>query len=82
MYRVSDVVYRVLMSISVPLVELAPPVMFAPEEDEEDAEEHAAEVGEVCHTLLRAGDTVKEFKRPVQDNEPFGLSKSFMMLLT
>ena len=46
--------------------------MVLPEQDEEEAEEHAAEVGKVCHTRLDAIDTGKEFERTVADDEPLG----------
>lgn len=46
--------------------------MVPPEQDEEEAEEHAAEVGKVCHARLDAIDTGKEFESTVADDQPLG----------
>ena len=49
--------------------------MVLPEQDEEEAEEHTAEVGKVRHTRLDAIDTSKEFESTVADDQPLGFER-------
>ena len=47
--------------------------MFAPIEDEQEADEHAAKVGEVGDAVVAAEDALEEFDGYHADDEPFGL---------
>ena len=47
--------------------------MFAPVEYEQEADEHATEVGEVGDTVITAEDTFEELDGNHADDEPLGL---------
>lgn len=49
--------------------------MFAPIEDEEQAEEHATEMGEMGNAIHRLEHPFEKFDGGIDDDEPFGLDR-------
>ncbi len=47
----------------------------APVHDQQEAEEHAAEVGKVRHARLRARYSKEEFEHPVAEDKPLGFHR-------